>query len=269
METDTPNILPPPQSLCNLTTLYLHGFDPSLPFSSDEYIQTFAALPSIVNLSLQGTVGFGFFPTGMPSMPQFALHNLKSLRLLDGGGVAVHMLLAVSAWHLESLWLECSYDIFPTHLFDAVQLNIPGKPKFPNMKHLTLVMDNLTMASRFAAIFPTITHLHYHYPNCKEATQLIQALTLPRWSSLQVLVFTAFKERDAQQLNTALVRILTQRRLVNTPLSKILLDKDHVRWLDRVVPQEDKKLRRLVEVDLLTADNYAEYWWNTFERSFR
>ena len=266
METDTPNILPPP-NLLNLTTLYLHGLDPSLSFSSDKFIEMFASLPSIVNLSLQGTVNFGFWPTGMPSTPEFTLSNLKSLRLLEGGGLAIRMLLAMSACHLESLWLDCSYDNFPIHLFDAPQFNIVGKPKFPNLKYLTIVMDNFTMSSRFAAIFPTITHLHYQYPNFKEATQLIQAFTAPRWSSLQVLVFSSFREKDAQQLNTALTRILLQRRQDGIPLSNIFLDKDHQRWLDCVVPDEAKKLYRLVTFDLLTVNNYPEYWWNTFERS--
>jgi len=267
METDTPNILPHPDSLRNLTTLYLHGFDSSLQISSDDFVQTFASLSSIVNLSLLGTVGFGFWPNGMPLMPEFTLNNLKSLRLLDGGGLAIRMLLGVSAVNLESLWLECSHDNFPTHLFDVPQLNIFGKPKFPNLKYLTIVMDNFTMSSRLAEIFPTVTHLHFHYPTYKEAIQLIQAFTARRWSSLQVLVFSAFKEKDAQQLNTALLSILPQRRQDNIPLDRILLDKDHLRWLDRVVPLEAKKLRQLVGFELLTADNYPEYWWNMIERN--
>jgi hypothetical protein len=265
IETDTPNIFPPPENLRNLTTLYLHGLDPFLQFSSENFVQMFASLPSIVNLSLQGSVDFGIWPNGMP---KFALNSLKSLRLLEGGGLAIHMLLGVSAVNLESLWLECSHDNFTVHLFDAVQLNIIGRPKFPNLKYLTIVMDNFTMSSRFAAIFPTVTHLHYHYPTCKQAIQLIQAFTAPRWPSLQALVFSAFKEKDAQQLNTALVRILSQRRQDNIPLRRILLDKDHLRWLDHVVSfKEAEKLRQLVKFDLLTANNYPEYWWNTFERS--
>ena len=267
METDTPNMLPPPQNLRNLTTLYLNGLDPCLPFSSDEFVQTFASLPSIVNLSLQGTIGFGFWPTGMPLIPQFTLNNLKSLRLIYGGGVAIRMLLAVSALHLETLWLECSYDNFPNHLFDAAQLNVPGKPKFPNLKYLTIVMDNFTMSSRFATIFPTITHLHYHYPNYTESIQLAQTFSAAGWTSLQVLVFSAFKEKDAQKLNGALVRILSQRRRDNIPLRRILVDKDHLRWLDHVVPLEAKNLRQLVEIGLLTVDKYSEYWWNIFERN--
>jgi hypothetical protein len=264
MDTDTPNILPPPECLCNLTTLYLHGLDPSVGILSDEFLQIFACLPSIVNLSLQGTIGFGFWPAGMPQMPQFTLANLKSLRLLDGGGLAIRMLLAVTALQLETLWLDCSYDNFPNYLFDAVQLNILGKPKFPNLKYLTIVGDNFAMSSRFAMIFPTITHLHYQYPIYKDATQLIQTFTASRWSSLEKLVFSAFKEKDAQQLNTALVRILSQRRQA---LNEILLDKDHILWLDRVVPSEAKKLYQLIKVGLLSPDNYSEYWWNTFERS--
>ena len=264
IETDTPNILPPPENLRNLTTLYLHGLDPSLPISEDKFVEILGSLPSIVNLSLQGTVGFGFWPTGMPSTPQFALNNLKSLRLLDGGGVAIRMLLTVSALQLESLWLHCSYDNFPTHLFDAAQLTSP-EPKFPNLKYLTIVSENFTMSSQFADIFPNITHLHYHYPNYQEVTELISTFA-NRWQSLQVLVFSAFKAKDAQKLNAALMHILT-RRLNNNPLTKILVDKDHLRWLDRVVPEEAKKLRQLVQVDLLTIDNYSEYWWNIFERN--
>jgi len=267
IETDTPNILP--QNLRNLTTLYLHGLDPSVPFSSDEFIQTFASIPSIVNLSLQGTVAFGFWPTGMPFMPQFTLNNLKSLRLVEGGGVAIRMLLALSAQHLESLWLECSYENFPTHLFGAAQFNILGKPKFPNLKYLTISLDNFTTTARFATIFPTITHLHYRYPFYNESTQLIQTFAASGWPSLQVLAFTAFKHKHARKLNTALVGILTHRRLDNNPLSRILMDKDHIRWLDHAVPYdwEAKKLRQLVEIELLTVDNYSEYWWSTFERN--
>jgi len=265
IEIDTPNIFPPPENLRNLTTLYLHGLDPSLRFSEEKFVEVLGSLPSIVNLSLQGTVGFGFWPTGMPSTPLFSLDNLKSLRLLDGGGVAIRTLLTLSALHLESLWLHCSYDNFPTHLFDAAQLNVPGQPKFPNLKYLTIVSDNFTMSSRFAAIFPTITHLHYYYPNYLEVAQLIPTFG-SGWPSLRVLVFSAFREKDAQKLNTALVHILTRRR-DNNPLSRILVDKDHLRWLDRVVPMEAKNLRQLVRVDPLTVDNYSEHWWTTFERN--
>src|SRR5260221_1139808 len=63
IETDTPNILPPPENLRNLTTLYLHGLDPSLSISEDKFVEILGSLPSIVNLSLQSTVGFGFWPT--------------------------------------------------------------------------------------------------------------------------------------------------------------------------------------------------------------
>jgi len=266
IETDTPNILPPPQNLRNLTTLYLHGFNHSVPFSSDEFNQTFASIPSIVNLSLQGTVTYGFWPTGMPSMPQFSLNNLKSLRLVEGGGVAIRMLLALSARHLESLWLECSYANFPTHLFGAAQLNILGKPKFPNLKYLTISLDNFTMSSQFATIFPTITHLHYRYPNYNESTQLIQTFAASGWSSLRVLVFSAFKHKHARKLNSTLVGILSRRRLDNNPVSRILMDKDHIQWLDHF-EREVKRLRQLVEIDLITVDNYSEYWWSTFEKN--
>jgi len=122
------------------------------------------------------------------------------------------------------------------------------------------------MSSRFAKIFPTITHLHFHYALYKEASKLFHAFTESRWSSLRVLVFSAFREKDAQELNAALRRILCQRIQDNNPINKILLDKDHIRFLDRVLPVEAKGLYKLVEFDLVRADNYPEYWWNTFRR---
>lgn len=264
--TDTPNILPPPQNLHNLSTLYLHGLDPSLSFTADDFTQVFFSLPSVVNLSLQGTVAFGFWPTGMPQTSQFTLDKLKSLRLIDSGGLAIRMLLAASAPQLETLWLDCSFDNFPTHLFDAPQLNVNGRPKFPKLKYLTMVMDNFTFSHEFAKIFPTVTHIHFPYPSFREVRMLIQAFSLPRWASLRSLIFSHFKEKDAQQLNTALCRVLPQRRQAKHPLETILVDKDHMRWLKDVVPKEGSLLSKLVRIELLSTDNYGEYWWNVFER---
>jgi len=175
------------------------------------------------------------------------------------------MLLAMSAPNLESLRLECSFDNFQTHLFGAGQMNVNNQPKFPRLKYLTLIMDDFTTSSEFAKVFPTITHLHYFYPAFREVAALIQTLNPQRWRSLETLVFSGFREKDAVNLNTALFRILGQR-IYNNPLKTILIDKDHMRWLKRVVPLEEAKLSRLVKVDLLAAKNYHEYWWNVFER---
>lgn len=264
--TETPNMLPPPQHLCNLTTLYLHGLDPSLDFTAEDFKQIFLSLSSIVNLSLQGTVAFGFWPSGMPQTSQFALNKLKSLRLVDSGGLAIRMLLSTSAPQLETLWLDCSFDNFTTHLFDAPQMNINGRPKFPKLTYLTLVMDNFTLSHEFAKIFPTVTHIHYSYPNFRQVIQLIQAFTPPRWASLRSLIFSQFREKDAQQLNTALCRILPRRIEGKNSLSTILVDKDHLRWLKDVVPKEGSLLAKLVSIELLSEENYHEYWWNVFEK---
>ena len=265
-ETDTPNILPPPQQLRHLSTLYLHGLDPKLSLDHDAFIDTFSSMPALVNLSLRSSVGYASWPPSPHS--RFALNNLKSLCLIEGGSLATRMLLAMSAPNLETLRLECSFDNFQTHLFGTAQMNVNNRPKFPRLKYLTLFMNDFTTSSEFAKVFPTITHLHYFYPNFREATALIQTLLPQRWSSLKTLVFSAFREKDAVHLNAALLRILGQR-LHNNPLKTILIDKDHMRWLTQVVPLDGAKLSRLVKVDLLTANNYDEYWWNVFESGQR
>jgi len=61
-ETETPNILPPPQQLRHLSTLYLHGLDPRVSLDHDAFIDTFNLLPSLVNLSLKSSVGYATWP---------------------------------------------------------------------------------------------------------------------------------------------------------------------------------------------------------------
>jgi len=266
--TDTPNILPPPQTLRNLSTLYLHGLNPSLPFTADDFTQIFFSLPSIVNLSLQGTGLFGFWPTGMPQTSQFTLNNLKSLRFINSGPLAIRILLAASAPQLETLWLDCSFVHFPTDLFGAPQLNVYGVPKFPKLKYLTMVMDNFMFSNEFARIFPTVTYIHFPCPSFRDVRALVQGFSLPRWASIRSLVFSQLKEEDAQRLrlNTALCHVLPQRSQAMHPLETILVDKDHMRWLKVVVPEEESLISKLVKIELLSTDNYDEYWWNVFER---
>jgi len=176
--TDTPNILPPPQTLRNLTTLYLHGLNPSLAFTADDFNQIFFSLPSIVNLSFKSTAAFGFWLIDPPQTSQFTLDKLKSLRFIASGPLAIRILLAASAPQLETLWLDCSFDNFPTYFFGAPQLNVYGVPKFPKLKYLTMVMDDFMFSNEFSRIFPTVTHIHFPYPSFRDVSNTFVAYLL-------------------------------------------------------------------------------------------
>ncbi|KAF9529681.1 hypothetical protein CPB83DRAFT_725663, partial [Crepidotus variabilis] len=256
--TDTPNILPRSDKLRSLETLYWHGLDPKLAINANNFQHTLSSVTSLVHLSLQGTVAFGFWPTGMPAGPQFTLPNLKALRCLDGGGTAIRTLLAISAPKLESIWLECSFDNFPAHFFGAPQMNVLGHPKFPALKFLTLHFEAFPFSEQFAKVFPTVSHVHYFHVNLRQSDKLAQAMKV-LWTSVNTLVFSRFRERDAEKLTTALSQIILTRALGVNPMQAILLDEDHLRFIRKCHTNSARDVQLLAKV--LSRDNYAEPWW--------
>ncbi|KAJ3514749.1 hypothetical protein NLJ89_g2196 [Agrocybe chaxingu] len=237
LETDMPNILPASMMLDKLTTLYLHNLSESVGFDFRSFTRILTSPPNLRNLSLNGTINSHTWPVHHVS-PKFTMKNLQALRLLDDGPTAMRM---------------------PVAVFDSPQFN--GRPKFPDLRYLTIQTDNLFLSERFSKIFPTITHLHLPYPDFHRHVLHLENALVGRWKGVHTIVLTMYRERNEQRLVATLLALLPTRRNSGHPVKSLLVDQDHLKML-RVPP----RLSSQVDLQLVSPENYQEVWWNLNEQ---
>ncbi|KAF8952510.1 hypothetical protein BDZ97DRAFT_1878170 [Flammula alnicola] len=250
LDTAFAGCLPPPTSLQNLTTLFLHPLQQSLDLRYRDFVDILTAPRSLANLSITGSTQtlLRTWPLHLLE-PDIELPNLKSLRLImiDNSMFSAKLLLSISAPKLESLWLHCSFDNY-NFLFDASQMaTVAGRtPKFSNLRYLTILQDSLFHSVKFAQIFPNITHLHLPHANFFHVDKLEAGLS-GHWRQLHTLVLTLLREVHAQKLTNVLTSVFQ-------PSPR---DRDFARMLQENAPQ----LPRLVNIINISPDNYREPWW--------
>ncbi|KIM40335.1 hypothetical protein M413DRAFT_446521 [Hebeloma cylindrosporum] len=256
LEFEQADCLPIPSSLRNLTTLHLHHLRPELHLTYPQLVEALIAPHTLRYLSLEGDVNFATWPLHLAA-PEFQLSHLQGLRLNDNGMMAVRMLLSMSAPKLESIWLDCSYDNFD-FLFDAPQMvGNQGHSKYPKLRYLTLPTSNLFLMAKFAAIFPSITHLHLPYPDFFRSALLQEALA-DHWTSLHTIVLTMLKENNWKKLTACFSTVLPYRRQIRHPINHLLLDRDFFEVFKKSAPE----LTALIQMEIVSASNYKEPWWN-------
>jgi hypothetical protein len=248
--------LPMPNSLRNITTLHLHHLRPELHLTYPQLVEALTAPHALIYLSLEGDINFSTWPLHLVA-PEFQLNHLQGLRFSENGMMAVKMLLSILAPNLESIWLDCSYDNFD-FLFDAPQMTgIQGHGKFPKLRYLTLPTSNLFLMTKFATIFPSITHLHLPYPDFFRPVPLQVAL-MNHWTSLHTIVLTMLKENNWKWLNVCFSAVLPHRRQRRNPINHLLLDRDFFERIRKSAPE----LVPQIEMEIVSASNYKEAWWN-------
>ncbi|KAF8161306.1 hypothetical protein B0H34DRAFT_374747 [Crassisporium funariophilum] len=251
LDTDLPDCLPPLSSQ-NLTTLHLHSLTAVLNLTYISFLQIITAPPSLENLSIQGCMNLATWHTHF-THTKFVLKELRSLRLLDDGTMAIKMLLSMSAPKLESLWLDCSFDSFST-FFDAPQM--AGPTKFPALQYLTIPSYAFHQHNRFPKAFPTIKHLHLPFANFFNATRLNEMVGA-QWPHLHTLAVSMIRETHITKFNGAMNAVLASRRAVGHPLRHLLVDEDLMRLMKKLTPS----LAGKVAIKPLGLDNYKEHWW--------
>lgn len=256
MDTDMINSLSNLKCLENLTTLYLHELDKIGHQTFPAFANMLRSPQRLLYLSLQGRIHLASWPLHIQG-PQLSLANLKGLRLLDDGMMAVKFLLSLNAPQLETLWLECSFDSFH-HLFDSPQVTVLG-PKFPALRYLTLTNSTLHISPKFSALCPTITHLHLSHADLHHPNKLQEAL-LAGWPSLGTLVFSMFRATIIKQFYPTLSNAFASRSANNRPIKYLLVDKDQIEEI------RASGIMKQVEVDTIHPLLYHEAWWNKLDQ---
>lgn len=250
LQTDLPDFLPPRSLSPSLTTLYLHYMKVNSRLKPDSCVDYLKSLANLRHLSLQGSIELdGWGPNLTFEMP-----NLRSLRLMDDGMMAVHIILSITAPSLESLWLDCSFIPFHT-LFDSPRMR--GATKFPTLQYLTLCSDNSFRSERFAGIFPTITYIHVPYAVMQRHFHLFTNVLVQHWTSLHTIVLTMYKESNVTQLVAGLNTILPIRKRHNMPIRQLVLDADYRSAILKDAPT----IADQVDIVPISMETYREHWW--------
>ena len=204
-------------------------------------VEVLTAPDCLLYLSIEGTTDLETWPNHF-NVPGFELHHLKALQICCEGMMAGMLLRFMSAPILESLWLEFDFWCFDTGF---------GSSKFPQLRYLTL--PGIHLALQFAAVFPSITHLHLPRAKARYFRHLETALS-NHWFSLHTLVFTALA-REAHWKNIG--DLISH----GCPINNLLVDdRDVLYAIEREVsiPVET--------VELISGENYLEPWWNQEDR---
>ncbi|KJA28892.1 hypothetical protein HYPSUDRAFT_61726 [Hypholoma sublateritium FD-334 SS-4] len=259
VDTSSIDLLNPSVGLQNVTTLFIH-----LNHSKLSYPQLVALLTgpkSLVNVSITG-----FSDTLRRTWPVHSIHHdasfvlpsLKSLRLISSGELATRLLLSISAPTLESLWLDSSFNHFPT-FFGAPQMaHALGRAvKFQTVQYLTLREYNLREVSGVARAFPDITHLHLLHASYSNPSLLTAALSTS-WHRLHSLVFTIGRVLHWDEISNELSSILPERSEAGYPIQNLILDRDFRKKLEEYIPG----LSNLATIVDLGPETYREPWWN-------
>lgn len=244
LETEALQCLP---SVKSLTTLHLHKVHDGTAMSYENLIWIANDAVSLVSLSIRGTITI--WPT---HVNRFEMRSLRNLLLADSGHTAVKLLSSIIAPNIESIWLHCSYSIFP--IFETIH----GGNLFPKLRYLTIQDFDTIHISSFASIFPTITHLHLAYPNFYHITHFTEGMLSDAgaWPNLTALIIHTRQDHFSERLIPALADILPNRTAAGRPIKQLLVDGD----LRKVLIAE-KSLKGLSKIDEIDNTNYYEPWW--------
>lgn len=147
-------------------------------------------------LHLEGSHSYDDWPLVQHIEHGFQLNHLKALRLSKWVIGGPRMLMLISAPRLESLWLQWTLNKYECHQLDSPQMaGITGLGKFPELRYLTLKGPDIRFTTRFAQVFPSITHLHLSSADPSNGI-VIQRALVDHWTSLHTLVLTVLTEPE-------------------------------------------------------------------------
>ena len=237
-----------PETLTSLTALHLHSLTHSGTFPFETLRELLKAPKCLQSLSLQGSMDHVDWPLHTNS-PVFTLPDLRYLRIMDDGTLAVKFLLSVDAPKLESLWLDTSSEQYRT-LFEApqiVQRSDAGTPKFGALRHLTWVSYTFGDTIKLAALFPTVTHLHFPHAIFTFHSKNFRTALKNHWGGVHTLVLSM--PRDA-----LIGKMLDS--LLDCTIPDILVDEDMLKLLRKRYPINPIARRAK------SMQGYSEYWWD-------